>query len=372
MPETPPSNPIADGPRKRLNYAGAQPSVMRRSMGTARLWARDTFSRDQLVAGLKQLAWVAPLTVLIWVYAEREQQIPRSMPIPIVARSSSPQFHARLADPANGLVQVTLRGPRSRIEQVENQVGLKDPVVADVGHNGRTGIQSIPVATILSQDARFRGLTMTSGTPSVDVDVNPIDEESLTVKLRPEDAGQVQDPVFTPNRVKVRIPRHVARAARDANQGQLVAYAELGKLTPGTSAQSNVRIVIAGADPDEVRVDPPTVSASFNVRAADEVMDIDSVPVIIKAVQTVTNQYDIKFTPATVFNVKVEGPREAIEQLRSRATRVEAGISITGEDVGSENKNIEFVLPPGVRIHPDSQHETSVKLTVTKKGAADE
>src|SRR5688572_2465165 len=105
MPENPtPESPAAvpGAPRPGLNYTRTKPSVLRRSIGTVRRWARDTFSRDQLVAGVKQLAWVAPLTLLIWVYAEREQQDDETLRFPVTVSSTNPQFHARLVDPIDG------------------------------------------------------------------------------------------------------------------------------------------------------------------------------------------------------------------------------------------------------------------------------
>ena len=49
--------------------------LRKRVAWAARTWARSTFSRDSFLSSLKSLLWVAPLTVLIWVYAEREQVV---------------------------------------------------------------------------------------------------------------------------------------------------------------------------------------------------------------------------------------------------------------------------------------------------------
>src|SRR5688572_16294126 len=60
---------------KPLSYAPVAARASRRAYwaSATRRWARDTFSREQIISSLKSLAWVAPLTVLIWIYAEREQ-----------------------------------------------------------------------------------------------------------------------------------------------------------------------------------------------------------------------------------------------------------------------------------------------------------
>lgn len=345
-------------------------------MSTVRRWARDTFSREQLVAGVKQFAWVAPLTLLIWIYAEREQQDDETLRFPVTVRSTNPQFHARLVDPIDGFVQVTVRGTRSRLEEIVRQIGSRDPVMVDAVADGKTGVQSIPLETILNHETRFRGLAVESSTPThVGVDVDRIDEVTLPVQLRDEDKGQVQEAVFTPGHVKVRVPHQIAVAAQNANQGQLVAYADLGKLTPGKSTRSNVRVLIAGVETaDPVRIVPPTVAAAFDVRAADQAYTVANIPVTMDVTQNVNNAYSIRYTPPSVFNLMVRGPREAIERLSNNVTRVTASIPVTSADAEQEtqDKKIIFVLPPDIRIHEDSKHEESVRLTVTKRGSAPE
>src|SRR5688500_16422200 len=78
---------------------GKRPGLLRRTGTATRRWARDTFNREQIVAGLKQLAWVAPLTMLIWLYAERAQQSEEMIPVHVRARSSNDKVHLKLVEP---------------------------------------------------------------------------------------------------------------------------------------------------------------------------------------------------------------------------------------------------------------------------------
>ena len=78
MPDQPPHNPLlrssADaGPAPVVIRAAERKPNARRWVAVVRRWFRDTFSREQLVSALRSLIWVAPLTVLIWIYAESEQ-----------------------------------------------------------------------------------------------------------------------------------------------------------------------------------------------------------------------------------------------------------------------------------------------------------
>ena len=50
-------------------------------------WLRGCFERYNLLAGLKTLLWLGPLTLLIWVYAEREQNDKIDAAIPVAVRA---------------------------------------------------------------------------------------------------------------------------------------------------------------------------------------------------------------------------------------------------------------------------------------------
>ena len=73
-------------------------------------WVQHALSRDSLMSSFKTLLWLAPLTGLIWIYAEREQVV--SLPgqaITVGVRSNDPNTFVRLAsDPR---VTVRLSGP---------------------------------------------------------------------------------------------------------------------------------------------------------------------------------------------------------------------------------------------------------------------
>src|SRR5688572_18150053 len=88
--------PAAGAPARPAGKTAASRSLARRGAALVRRWARDTFSREQLLSSLKALAWVAPLTLLIWIYAEREQQVPGTSRIKIVVKSADETQVARI------------------------------------------------------------------------------------------------------------------------------------------------------------------------------------------------------------------------------------------------------------------------------------
>lgn len=391
MPETPTTEPVppaAASPvpaarRTALSSSSPKAGALRRATGGTRRWLRDTFSREQIAAGLKQLAWVAPLTVLIWVYAERRQQYRDTVTFNVVARSSSQNVHVTVAEPADGIVQAVLQGARSRIEEVETTVGAQAPVVIDVPVDAKPGVTTFNVAEILDRDPRFRGLTWQESPSSIparlEVLVDPVEDLMLPVTIRKEDQDRLEKggAVFTPAKVRVRMPSRVARDVRLANDGQLVVYADLAALRDSTDGgkQSlpDVRVFVNGAEGAQVRIEPATVSAVLTLRDADQSFVIEQLPVITHASNSFHNQYTVKFDPTTLFDVEVVGPAGAIEELRTGGdSAVSAFVSVSKEDAGEpRQKKVSFILPDGVRLHERSADQ-DVGVTVTPRTPAAE
>src|SRR5688500_2431792 len=112
-------------PAERLSYAPVAVKSSRRAYWGAmgRRWARDTFSREQLISSLKSLAWVAPLTVLIWIYAEREQLAElAAYPISVQVKITDPRKVVTLLSPSDAQVLVELSGPRAGLDVVQDRI----------------------------------------------------------------------------------------------------------------------------------------------------------------------------------------------------------------------------------------------------------
>src|SRR5438105_13375792 len=78
----------------------------------------EHFTRANLIAFAKTMAWVVPLTILIWVYAEREQiAVEPGRVIPIEVRTTAPNRIVTLIAADKNIV-ADLSGPRGQLEQV--------------------------------------------------------------------------------------------------------------------------------------------------------------------------------------------------------------------------------------------------------------
>src|SRR5688572_15344405 len=84
-----------------------------------RRWMRDTFTRENIISNLKTLAWVVPLTFLIWVYAEREQIATyKDEPLPFDLVSLDPNRVVTLNPRQDKNLMVDLQGPQARVQDV--------------------------------------------------------------------------------------------------------------------------------------------------------------------------------------------------------------------------------------------------------------
>src|SRR5438477_4433687 len=84
---------------------------------------REAFTRDKVISNLKTLAWVIPLTLLIWVYAEREQVAPyKDEPLPFQLVSVDPTRVITLKPNQDNNLIVDLEGPQARVQQLLQQL----------------------------------------------------------------------------------------------------------------------------------------------------------------------------------------------------------------------------------------------------------
>jgi hypothetical protein len=329
-----------------------------RRLQTMRRWARDTFNREQFVAGFKQLLWVAPLTLLIWVYAEREQQVDDTIRVTIDAHSSDPKTTVRLLDPPDGSVLMNIKGPRSRIDELHRTLESRPtPVRVEVPPGLPPTQRLLEVKQAVQNDSRFTGVSVSgSQPPRVNVEVDRLEERGVPVQLRPQDRANFEQPVFTPSEVKVRVP---AKTLEGPLKNNLTVYADLSNfpdMSPGL--KSDVRGIPLKLDKAEglpdVTVEPSTVSVSLTVRQRNSSITLNQ-PLFIREEDDsplLRNAARITFDP-NMYQVKLQGPPDALAMIEKNPDSVRAVITLTRDELqqgGSVSKEIRFDLPPGVKF----------------------
>src|SRR5204862_8309537 len=106
---------------------------------------------------LRSLLWVAPLTLLIWIYAEREQQIPGTARFQIAIKSADPTQVASVANANDQNVTATLKGPKARLDEAKERLDPRSssgPVQILIDGNRAPGQYQIDILAQIQKDLR--------------------------------------------------------------------------------------------------------------------------------------------------------------------------------------------------------------------------
>lgn len=262
--------------------------------------------------------WVAPLTVVIWIYAERELTVKNNVQIRIVVKNTDPRFLIQLRD-AEGRVhpdltiRAELSGPHARVDEVTQKLEAAGTAVAvDVDTKLGSGIHSVSLG-MLGNDPLFMKAGLTVATPiprEVEVSIDPMVQRDVEVRLRPTVTNLEPNPTFEPRKVRVTGPESALQGAT------LVAYAELPPLKePGMKDIPNVEVALSVNDP-HVTLSPTVVSAKVEVKNPEVAGKIDSMPVWpLYTLDPVWDRLKPVYDTA-IFGVNVIGPADAISGVK--------------------------------------------------------
>jgi hypothetical protein len=352
-----------------LRPAAERKAGGKRSVALVRRWFRDTFSREQLLSSLRSLVWVAPLTVLIWIYAEREQVHKESALFSIEVRSGAPLQVARLADARGPMVTATISGPKAKVGLAVESLQSGVPVQVFIGGGRQPGLHDVEVLPLIEHDPRIseNGLSVIACEPKIlRVEVDAIQEESVDVVL-PADVKHLLNgpPVFDPPQVRVSAPSAAFPKARDA----LKAEAELQEsmLTPGRHGPVSVRVKVPGLSGPDVTLRQSTVMATVDVKDADEKYVIVSMSVSMNITPENADPYKVTREPKFLNNVPVYGPPDKIAQLKlNQLTPIpQAIINITASEVAAKKgtQTPKYELPEGIYIREQDKQTVTFEVT---------
>src|SRR5262245_39721021 len=316
LPAEPPPKPI------KLNYL---PNKARDQFGRVGRWLAECFERDNLVAGLKTLLWLVPMTVLIWIYAEREQVRPlNDQTIPIDVRSNDPNLYVKLMlSGSEKSIMGDLSGPRSKLDElltaIEPQEGKASVVVTIPDGLSPGQIHEPEIAQLLNNHPMFqrRGITVSNCKPSnIKVFVDKFEEHELEVTKLESISNLASEPIFEPKMVRVRAPASAWASAKQSGALRLVAdLAGSGQLQNEGTHEATVRVFVPNLSSDRTDYDPPKVKATFEVRASTREGILRQVPVHSSMPIEMQNKYTVQGCPVLIFNVRISGPADKVTEL---------------------------------------------------------
>ncbi|WP_428938155.1 hypothetical protein [Fontivita pretiosa] len=345
-------------------------------------WTQRSLTRENFIAGLKTLSWLAPLTLIIWIYAEREQ-IDRidQQQIPVQVISTITDRYVELRRMVDTSVIADLSGPKGRLEEIRQKVMLRNGtpsvvITIDDANLSPGQIHELDTAALLASTRVFAGSGVTIGKCSparLPVFVDVYVERSLDVQPPPDVTNLVGTPIFEPSRVTVRAPRHVIEEIEKQQPGGLTVVADLSQSgvldDPGSHTIDKVPVrlslpraqlvALAGPAADSISFMPATVKATIQVRDADVRWVYPVINVYIGMQQNLQAAYKVECAP-TVPNVPIIGPPEQIQFLQQEdSPKPKAWLEVSRADLPAgepRSGRLRFEFPRGaedVRVDPE-------------------
>ncbi|HRK31385.1 MAG TPA: hypothetical protein PLD59_09925 [Tepidisphaeraceae bacterium] len=347
----------------RFTYAGP----------TFRSWLRETFSASGIAAIVRTLAWLIPLTILVWFYAARSISAPDSVTRRVAVRSNDPGRRVALQNDSLEL-KIAYIGTDARVKELERQLSGMDSLVLTVDATQASGAVYQLAKPILEQNEPFRsnrGVRITGVTPdTIGLDVDTYVEQTVDVKVPDALKSVVQSAVFDPPQVTVRgASRDIAAA--EANGG-LFAEADLANLPILREPGRKDSILVTLRAPSGMTVKPTSATAALEIGSKDIAYELKSVPVWPSLPPEFVNEFRVTVTPGFISNVQVLGPQEQIDLLQAGLV-IKARLDFTPEELRDARdgrfkpKKPIFELPPNVKVDPQRLANISVEWSVQRR-----
>lgn len=335
---------------------------------------RELFAPSMLLAGLRTLVWLAPLTITIWYYAERSTRKLENQRVQVSVRTADPTRIARLVSDDDRLLDLSFAGPASATERARTELSRLELVIDDTS---TTGVQNRSAKELIEKTSAWKSsrLTLESVRPNtIAIEIDELIERSIPVKSPDELNGILVDTgtIFDPPVVTIRAPkREIESAAAD---GRLFAEAIIGDLpilkTPGK--KDPIVVSIRSPLPEPATIAPRTVAATLEVKSSDKSLTLESVSVFANIPPFILNDFRVTVVPPTIPNVRVIGPEAIINALAQNQIKPPpvARIDFAEEDrqaIGRPiSKRVTVMLPDGVRVDP-SVGPLTVEMTIERR-----
>lgn len=342
-------------------FVGERPA----SLGAGRVLFNPRWSH-RVRDALAMLAWVVPLTLLIWLYAEREQLSRTTLVVSVQLLPGTPN---EIIIPNRTTATLTLTGPRARLESLRASVSgqpLALPVPRSPGRE-----HELQLAGLFAELPHLQrsGITVTKCEPPVlNVFIDEYVEREVPVTAPVLRADLQAPPVFEPRSVRVRAP--ATELQRRLSAGEPIAVADMASLPqlrqPGTHTVPSVPLKSLG---ETISFRPASVKVEFGiVEQQTRQYRIPSVIIEVRKPLAVEGKLLVDVNPAVLTNVEVVGPAAVIEQMERDAVRGIAPVAIlriSAENIAARrgNKSVQFDLPEGVRVVGELRN---VEYTITE------
>ena len=342
-----PAAPVQE--TKTLSRRGDAIPYQRRSIGPT--W------RERVTEGFKTFLWIAPLTALIWIYAERAQIAPLEAPVTIDVKSNSNDRVVTVLLPIDDRVTLDMRAPRASLDAIRERLSTSaKPIEVIIPDDIAPGFEGdISITDRIERNPIFQqwAVDVERSFPPVRIRVEKKSFRELPVRLAPEDSG-FASVTFDPPTVRIEGPQSII----DKIPPDQAVYADLEKLRgypPGMHPPTSV--TVKGFTEENVKKIPAKVNATVEIRQG-QTYSLPSVLIYTNVPPTMMKfeRHVVAPQRPTLPNVDVTGPPAQIERLKPGGDFTpKVRVTIDPKDLEQTEfiKRVtaaDFELPPDVKV----------------------
>jgi hypothetical protein len=323
------------------------------------MWERITrFSAITLIA------------LMFWIYAEGATRALHEVTLNIVL--AAPEGQRLVIDPSLLSVNLSIRCARSQLEQVNKlkQEPLRIEVTDVAGMPDRTFF--IKEQIIAHERIVRLGVTVERVEPAlVSTRIERLEPSVLPIVLAtPPDLELAGPATFGTEAVQVIVPASAAAAVKGLKFPARLDANALAGVVPGVPTDREIDVYLPPemATMPNVSYQPKKVKVNFTVKKKEDDYIVGLVPVLLNIAPNLAKQYAVEVDQENLLlrDVKVKGPSDVIERIRTGSVKVEALLRMTPEDLERKvpSKLPELRLPGGVTVESTLP---LIKLTITKR-----
>jgi hypothetical protein len=389
----PPKTPTSLAPPPPAT-SGAAPKGLRRLVleyGKPRLAALPT-SKERIIDFFKTIVWVIPLTLLIWIYADRDQYFidPELVSCPIQLQTTSERAVWVPDQPGQSRqtsLKIRLEGPHSGVLKVRSEISKArsgQPLVQislgadyDPPEYQDYTLEKENLRDLVNNNPVFidNGVTVKEFLPDkIKVHVEKMVSSRLLINPLLPDNVTVQGPVnFDPPQVMVRAPAFYFKEDDQRLIADLTKFPELQQ-KDGSHTLNGVPLTAPYANKynDNLSFIPTTVTAQISTSLRISEWTIRSLPVDVVMSAGLETKYVVQSPESdfSVFNVKVRGPSLDIDKLERTVNspkpdqqQPRALLYIRAEDTPDKDipRPVHFEFPAG--ITPVGEYRVTFRLS---------
>lgn len=312
---------------------------------------------------------VSFIAMLVWLSVEGATRNQHS--ITVTVRFVSPTGQDLIISPTAQSVNLTVRCATSQLARVKELAA--EPLEIEVNASDPQPLVLSKKITAHPRVARL-GVSIERLDPeTVPLTVQTIETVAMKIELQtPAELELTGPPTFSMEQVNVTLPAdNAARAAEFKLIAKLDATALTG-VVPGVPQQREVDITLPPPMSQWKNVTFVTkkVQVTFTVKKKEDELLLPVVPVYLYIQPQSNREYDVKIEADqfVINDVKLRGPSDALERIRTKQFKVEAALRLEPADLEQmvKSKLPELKLPPGVALESAAP---SIKMTITRREA---